>query len=501
MLYDNNAANFLLGAIFNSPKLLLEDKYPLTKDDFYNKKTKDGNRFHMILFVVARELALSGVTEVKGSDVGEFLKSYPKQLQVLEDSNYLDYILTVKELGGEEDFAYYYDVVRKLSMLRAYRDSGFDVSEIYDEETDSLNELTIEDIASHFEGKCSIIAKHYHANQRLEEYRAGSNAKITKEQFKETPLFGASFQSPYLNAIFRGLYGFVLRSGNSGSGKTAYAVGDLCKMCVTEYYDSDKGKWVKNKSRVGAGLFINTEMELEKELEPIALAWIADVSRSHYMDGYYAEGEEERINHAIEVLYDSEIYFVDDPNFTIKSLSATIGDYALNKGVKVVAFDYVASQPFIQAEVSKQTKVSQREDMILLAETDALKQLSRKYNVGILSGTQLNARDNEIKYVNESLLMGGKGQVRKVDGCAIMMPITKIEMEYVDLFYTEKKFGVDHVKPNVVLHIVKGRANKYGKYIKVYQYLDLATGRTKDICVTDRDNNPIEVEKLIIEYS
>jgi hypothetical protein len=138
--------------------------------------------------------------------------------------------------------------------------------------------------------------------------------------------------------------------------------------------------------------------------------------------------------------------------------------------------------------------------MILLALTDALKQVSRKYDVQILSGTQLNSRDRDLNYVDESLLMGGKGQIRKCDSCMIMLPPTKRELELTEMFGQRSGFG-NKLKPNFVSHIVKGRARKYPKYIKVFQYVDLGTGRSYDLYCTNRNNELINVDKLFIEVN
>ena len=492
MLYDSQTANLLLGALMNDPTLFLNNKYKLNKDDF------KPNRFHRILYVAAENVAKQGVEEITEVEIGAFMSAYPKQLEVLRNNNFIDFIQSIKKLSNSENVEYYWSTVRKYSILRKLKEKNYPIDKIYNESDSSkFNMMTLDEIIQYFEGGIAEIAKEYRTSKRLVEYRAGSNFENNKETFKKSPLIGESFQSPYLNSICRGMYGFVLRSGNSGSGKTTMSVGDLCKMCATDYYDYKNG-WVKNKSRCGAGLFINSEMDLEKELEPMFISWISGVKRDHIIDGRYEKGEEERVSIAGKILYNSEIFLVDDPDFTIQSLTSTIQDYALNKHIKVCCFDYVASNTYVQSEVSSRTKVPQREDMILLAETDALKQISRKTGVSVLSGTQLNTMDNNITTVTPSLLMGGAGQVRKVDACLIIVPPTKKELELTKGYARHKGF-TDSLEPNFVSHVVKGRANKYGKNIKVFQYVDLSTARTTDLFVTDKDNNLIKVEKLIIE--
>ena len=150
------------------------------------------------------------------------------------------------------------------------------------------------------------------------------------------------------------------------------------------------------------------------------IAWISGVPRNHILDGNYDEGEEERVDRASEILLESGLYVVDDPEFTTKSLVETIKDYAFNKGVQTVCFDYIANNGFVSKEISNETKVPQREDMVLLALTDRLKQVQRECGISLISAVQTNGTEDSMEYPTESCLAGGKSQVRKTDGTTIM---------------------------------------------------------------------------------
>ena len=328
----------------------------------------------------------------------------------------------------------------------------------------------------------------------------------TKERFKEEPLVGNSFQSEYLNGIFRGMYGFLIRVAKSGGGKSILSMGDLCKTTVTEYYDFTVGDFVKNKSRKGAGLFINTELDLRNELDPIIIAWISGVPRNHIIDGKYEDGEEDRVNRAAEILIESELYIVDDPQFTTRSLLTTIKDYALNKNIKTICFDYISDNGFVAKEISSETKVPQRQDMVLLTLTDRLKQVQRECGVSLISSVQTNGQEDNMEYPTEAVLAGGKSQVRKTDGTMCMLPPSKKELNQLEnaIIQWNKRhnkvaFG-QQIKPNNVIHIIKGRGSKYPKNIKIFQHIDFSTGRTMDMFACDKYNNIIQVDKLVIEY-
>ena len=292
--------------------------------------------------------------------------------------------------------------------------------------------------------------------------------------------------------------GLTLRSGGSGSGKTTLSIGDACMSGVKYYYDLEQKKYVTNHSYIGNVLFINTEMDLREELDIMFIAWISGVSRQHIMDGAYHGDEEERVDKAYQILSESGIYVVDDPEFTAKNLEEIIEDYIVDKSVKLVVFDYVQNQGYVANELAEESGIPMREDMVLLTLTDRLKQLSRKYNVPILTGTQLNGQEFNMVYPNESCLAGGKSQVRKADCSMIIMPISPKHMEEIEPYLNV--LG-DKPKPNLVTYNIKGRASRFQKYIRIYQYADLGTGRTIDLFATYKDLDPLnDIESLHIHH-
>ena len=505
-IYSNSVTDRLLACLIQDSTLCLNDKYKLDKNEFAV------NKFHQILYVSIYNLACNGYHTISIMDLNEFLKAYNAQYEVYLDNNGDSYIETIVELTDLDNFEGYYKEFRKLACLTSYKQNGFDITKFWNEEVtdeknlENLNQYTIEDIINYFEGLQVDIRRSFYPNLVKEEYQAGSDFMETKERFKEEPLVGNSFQSEYLNGIFRGMYGFLIRVAKSGGGKSILSMGDLCKTTVTEYYDFTVGDFVKNKSRKGAGLFINTELDLRNELDPIIIAWISGVPRNHIIDGKYEDGEEDRVNRAAEILIESELYIVDDPQFTTRSLLTTIKDYALNKNIKTICFDYISDNGFVAKEISSETKVPQRQDMVLLTLTDRLKQVQRECGVSLISSVQTNGQEDNMEYPTEAVLAGGKSQVRKTDGTMCMLPPSKKELNQLEnaIIQWNKKhnkvaFG-QQIKPNNVIHIIKGRGSKYPKNIKVFQYMDLGTGRTTDMFCTDKFNNLINVDRLVIEY-
>lgn len=486
----------VLGCIMNNVELLKSDKYFLDRDDFSPSK------FHQILFAVIDNLADNDIVEIDKMAIDRFAQNYPKQYEVLIQNDFLVFVDNCKKIANQNLFALYYNNLKKMSLLRVYKKQGRDISQFYDEVIDNIKNLdnyTVEQIINHFEAQDYDIRKRFIKNVNVREYQAGTNFAETKERLKESPLMGSSFQSPYLNTIFRGAMGLILRAGKSGAGKSVLSLGDLCQMTVTEYWDYKSQSFIKNKSREGSSLFINTEMDLETGLDIIIIAWISGVERGKILDGKYTKDEEYRIDRAREILLESELYIVDDPSFTIDSLISEIKDYVYNKQVKNVCFDYIQDNGIVSGKLANETKIPQRQDMVLLTLTDRLKQVQRECDINIITGCQTNNEEDKMPFPTESCLAGGKSQVRKTDGTMVMLPPKQKELDIFEELMIDGKLDTKN-RPNNIIHIIKGRSSAYPKYIKVFQYVDLGTGRSEDLLVLDKDNNPIKINKTYIEY-
>ena len=503
MLYSIDSTILFLGALANQPSLILSNKFKIGDDDLKCKGV-DESQFYHVLYRTMYNLVGAGVEEIDEIVVGGFLENYPKQYELCEQYDFRSFIPEIKKIASGKNATYHYEVVRKYAMLRQYKSVGFDIRDIYDEGKDEaeqrsqLDSYSLRDIDEHFESKRLEIKRNFISTENIEHYHAGDDFEFTKQTFKETPRLGLSFQSPYLNDMYRGIMGLTMRSGGSGSGKTTLSIGDACMSGVKYYYDLEQKKYRTNKSYIGNVLFINTEMDLREELDVMFVAWISGVSRQKIMDGIYMHDEEERVDKAYQILKESGIYVVDNPEFTAKTLEEIIEDYILDKSVRLVVFDYVQNNGFVAGEMAEESGIPMREDMVLLTLTDRLKQMSRKHNVPILTGTQLNGRELDMPFPNEACLAGGKSQVRKADCSMIITPLTEKQMQDIEPYIATYP---DLPKPNLIVHSIKGRASRFPKYCRVYQYIDLGTGRSQDLYATTKALEPInDIEKLNIHH-
>lgn len=511
-LYSINAGNFVLSSLLNNTDLLYNSQFPLTKDDF------KPNLSHKIIYISICQLADRGCSVIDSKELVTFLEGgYEEQLNALKedisDGNIIAYIDTLKQLDNDKSYEYWYNEIRKRSVLRVYRDGGFSIEKFWDENKSEekniarLNKYSIRDIIHHYDVFQTEMRHSFVVEENMIRIQAGVGFEQVKEDFKNTPFFGACIVSPYQTTLYRGwVKGHLLMvSAPSGFGKTIRAVGELCNVCAKELYNSITKRWEINKNRQGAGLYINTELDLMLELNPCFVAYISNVPRHKIMDGKYdSVEEEERVNRAIQILKDSNIYLVDDPNFTLRSIEDNIKYYKEKVNISYMVFDYIQDNGVIGKEMKTTNEIVAR-DTIILNTAANLKVFAKKYDIGVYTMSQLNGNEKTAEIIDEACLSGGKAVKNKLDaGCISLYPRKK-EQKFTEgllqHWLAENKrggFGEDF-KPNIVLHNYKVRFSKYGVGIKIYQYLDKGTGRCIDLYCTDMHDKPINIDKTIIE--
>ena len=227
-----------------------------------------------------------------------------------------------------------YNELRKFSLLRSLMNQGIDVTDIYDpnefDDDEGENKkkefvkMTTDDILLKIRQKLMSTTLDYSAKAGRDSVKAGgAELKEFVESRKNGGSYGLSYSSNFYTTITGGMKPrhFNMISASTGSGKSRISVSNICHTFAVEYYDNKLKKFVPNPHGTqNAVLYIGTEMELISEVEPIMLAYIADVPQDHIMDYDYAEGEYERILYAIDVLDRSQIYLEYVPDYDISTL-------------------------------------------------------------------------------------------------------------------------------------------------------------------------------------
>lgn len=492
----------ILGSLMKNPNLLREKKYKLVRKDF-------PDMFHKSIFATINNLVMQEAREIDEIAIDNYLSNYEEHYDIFQQNRGMQYLQIAKEKTSSSNFEYNYNQLKKFTLLRAYQEHGIYTGDIYDpniagirqqeEMQAKFDEMSVDDITKHFKVIQLGIEDEFSSKDSTSVKKAGVGAMATKERFKETPLMGLGMESKMLTTLTRGALQkkVIMSSSDSGGGKSRLSLGDLACLCANEIWDFELNKFIRNPNgKNNSGLYIGSEMDLDEEVEPILWAYISGVATDKILDGEYGEGEEARVDRAIEILEESRIYLVDEPDFNIQSLERHIENHKIKYNITFVIFDYIQlTNELIAEAVAQKRGMGIREDQVLIGLSQQLKLFTNKYDIWLKTMTQVNGQVEDYKKRDYQIVRGGKGISDKVDSAFIAMPPAPEELELIEPLL--RKGGFIQT-PNMIVTMYKGRASKYPKGIKIWQYVDFGTMRVTDLFATDKYYNVIEVEKTYV---
>nr|DAO58053.1 MAG TPA: replicative helicase [Bacteriophage sp.] len=491
-VYDSQAARLCLGAMLIKPSFALSDKFPLTKQDF------EPQIFHLRLYQAITALAKRGAQSISAMDCYTLCANNAEVKRVFDDNSLADFIDTIKQIVSVDNFELYWTGVRKATLLREYAKAGFDISRFEGEP----EKHGIQEILDYYDGLAINIRKQFYQDKSTRELRAGDGFEEIKERFKTEPAFGATTFSRYLNTAARGWQQgqLTMHGAVSGSGKTGVALYNMALVACPELWDDDAGCYQPNPCyQHKAALFIQYELNDQEELTPKLIGSISGVPTYHLLNGNYDDGEEERVDKAIEILHDSNIYFVTMPSFTNDKLRACIKEYATLHDVGYVVFDYVSQQSTVSSDIAKKNGVATRSDQVLSDIVSNLKDIAVENNVAILTFCQTNANVNNQEILDAGCLAGSRAMQDKLDVGGIIMPLRRQEKEIADMMIENTNYQGEH--PNRIVHLFKVRFGNQIQHLKIWGKLDLNTGRWTDCWCTDADNKPYDMTRTKLVYA
>lgn len=491
-VYDSQTARLCLGAMLIKPSFALSDKFPLTKQDF------EPQIFHLRLYQAIVALAKRGAQTISAMDCYTLCANNAEVKRVFDDNSLADFIDTIKKIVTVDNFELYWTGVRKATLLREYSKAGFDISRFESEP----KKHGIQEILDYYDGLAINIRKQFYQDKSMHELKAGDGFEEIKERFKTEPAFGATTFSRYLNTAARGWQQgqLTMHGAVSGSGKTGVALYNMALVACPELWDDDAGCYQPNPCyQHKAALFIQYELNDQEELTPKLIGSISGVPTYHLLNGNYDDGEEERVDKAIEILHDSNIYFVTMPSFTNDKLKACIKEYATLHDVGYVVFDYVSQQSTVSSDIAKKNGVATRSDQVLSDIVSNLKDIAVENNVAILTFCQTNANVNNQEILDAGCLAGSRAMQDKLDVGGIIMPLRRQEKEVADMMIENANYQGEH--PNRIVHLFKVRFGNQIQHLKIWGKLDLNTGRWTDCWCTAADNKPYDMTRTRLVYS
>lgn len=498
---DVTAIMQVIGCVYNNPQILeFEDKYTITDEDFPDE-------FHRTVFGAIYKIYELGAKTITLENLADFLSSRPKSAAIYKKNDGDKWLLKVADVASQLSFDFYYNRLKKMTLLRAYDNYGVDVSDIYDPDNildikkkqlqeDLLDNSSLEEIADRVDRKISDIRLKYVDDTTGEAIQAGKGVLQLIQKFKDHPEVGVPLYGRLVNTVTRGarLKKFYLRSAATGIGKTRSMIADACNIACNKIYDESFG-WIKNGTSEPT-LFITTEQELE-EIQTMMLAFLSNVNEEHIINGEYEGDEEERVIKAGEILESSPLYVEELPDFSLKDVENTIKKNIRDHDVKYIFHDYIHTSLKILEEITKRSGgVKLREDNILFMLSNKLKDICNQYGVFIMSATQLNGDYQEAKTPDQNLLRGAKSIADKIDYGSILLSVKEEDIDALDSILSSSIFE----KPTIKMSVYKNRRGRY-KGIIMWCKADLGTCRIQPMFCTTYDYELINMDdiKIIVE--
>ena len=498
---DVTAIMQVIGCVYNNPQILeFEDKYTITDEDFPDE-------FHRTVFGAIYKIYELGAKTITLENLADFLSSRPKSAAIYKKNDGDKWLLKVADVASQLSFDFYYNRLKKMTLLRAYDNYGVDVSDIYDPDNildikkkqlqeDLLDNSSLEEIADRVDRKISDIRLKYVDDTTGEAIQAGKSVLQLIQKFKDYPEVGVPLYGRLVNTVTRGarLKKFYLRSAATGIGKTRSMIADACNIACNKIYDESFG-WINNGTSEPT-LFITTEQELE-EIQTMMLAFLSNVNEEHIINGEYEGDEEERVIKAGEILESSPLYVEELPDFSLKDVENVIKKNIRDHDVKYIFHDYIHTSLKILEEITKRSGgVKLREDNILFMLSNKLKDICNQYGVFIMSATQLNGDYQEAKTPDQNLLRGAKSIADKIDYGSILLSVKEEDIDALDSILSSNIFE----KPTIKMSVYKNRRGRY-KGIIMWCKADLGTCRIQPMFCTTYDYELINMDdiKIIVE--
>lgn len=502
---NKQAIREVLGSLLQEPSLIRE--YKIVQNDF-------PETFHKLIFAAINNLYKNGAEEIDAVAIDEYLSHYETQYQVFIKNEGVSFLEKIQEMALQSNFKYYYDQLKKFSLLRSYVEYGISVEEFFDpdeinpevieKQRKQLDEYTIQDIINHYKKKHSRVIAPFLNTEGQDSKKAGVGGHEQKEKWKQDTAWGIGYASAYLTTALHGIRKrrFNIKSAGTGVGKTRTSIADIGYACSPYYYDKSLDKWCENPNgKSNGGLYIGTEMELLEEIDPILWAYIADVPQDHIEFNLYEDGEEERVDKAIDILeHEANIWFEYVPEYDANTLEEIIETHKLEHDIEYVWFDYISATVELNSEYAAEskTKMVVREDQVLANLSKKLKNFTRKFDVSIDSFTQVTGDFKNEANRDQTIVRGAKAIIDKADGAMIAMPPTEKELKKIEPITREL---INKPTPNLVYSLYKNRGGKWNK-IKIWLYIDYSTMRVHDLFVTDYEYRLIkDMEKTYIDVN
>ena len=453
----------VIGAVYNNPSLLDNEKYNFNNEDFTEE-------FHKILFGSIYNLHQLGATEINVNTITDYLETRPTKLATFKVNNGVEYLHELSQNTQVAAFDYYYNRMKKMTLFRMYSEKCgmnlnwlYDVDNIFDAkkkqaQEDWLDNTPLEKIADLIDSKIQQIKMKYVNNADTVFQQAGEGIDSLLSNLMEFPEIGYPMYGKIINTVTRGarLGKLYLRSAATGVGKSRAMIADCCFIGCDELYNPETKQWEENGTKEPC-VFITTEQQID-EIQTMMLAFVANVNERNILNNEYYNDELDRVRKAAQILKNSPIYVKRLPDFTLQDIENTIKFAVREWNARYIFHDYIHTSMKILSEVSGKSRVEGlKEYNILFMIAVRLKDLCVENGVFIETATQLNSEYRSAQVYDQNLLRGAKSIADKIDLGAIMLEASPDDKEALSDVINRNGLPMPDIKSS----IYKNRRGEY----------------------------------------
>lgn len=485
----------VFGCLMKQPSLLSQtDKYKFYVDDF-------SSRFERKIFSSILYLWQHGAESISEVDIVNYFSNIQSEYDYFEEQNGLEYITDCIELSDILSFDYYYERVKKFSLLSQLRKIGYNTDKIYNENNLSENseeinkdfeQKTIKEIVDELNNELIKISEKCLSEDSNKTSDAAKGAHELIDGLKGAPDTGARLQGKFFNTVVRGARRgkFYIRSASSGIGKTRNTIGDACYLSYPICWNNEQNKWDFTGATEKV-LIIVTEQEKD-EVQTMIISYLSGVNEEKILYGSYNDEESDRIQKALWIMDKyNNLYITEMPNPNVQQIKFVVKEMCRRYDIGYVFYDYLFSNPSLLNEY-RDLKI--REDQALGIFSAELKALAVETNTFILTSTQTNAKveDDGKEIKNESVIRGSRAIIDKADIACVCSRPSQEDLEHIEPYCS-------FLKPNIVTDIYKVRRGRFNN-VRIWSYIDLGTCRKVDLFVTNTQYELVEVGNLKQQY-
>ena len=223
--YDTSAALQVIGCTIIDPSLLEEDgRYFYNESDFITD-------IHRVAFGAIFNLHQMGAEKITPKTVEDYLQPHPESYGIYQQAKGSEWLQNCIDNADIVNFDFYYDRLKKMTLLRGYSEAGMDMTWLYDpdnlidiqkkeQQEKFLNNIELNKLADLVDNKILTVRDVYVDNATDHASRIGDSVESVLLELEESPEIGAPFYDLFLNKITRGArYGkYYLRSAPTGVG-------------------------------------------------------------------------------------------------------------------------------------------------------------------------------------------------------------------------------------------------------------------------------------------